>query len=144
MLRVNGFLFFVLSLLAIFAMTCITASILRTTRCQTPPAKGNCRQECIKDCNMMCVNASLPWRSCDQTCADGQCDMECVSKDTCDQTCEMGYCAKLVCTTGNCTQTCPFGECYMKCKASSSCKQSCNYGSCRLRCPVGDHCTQVG
>ena len=107
-------------------------------------ATGICVQQCKQKEGCICASFAqqgFNFRSCNQICIEGECDLDCTS-NACQQTCFRGGCKKMRCTSEDCTQICRGNNCNMECTAKK-CKQICAAGGCNMRCTTAvENCEQ--
>lgn len=88
------------------------------------PGNGDCRIDCLGDCDLQCAGSGL----CDFSCGDG-CLTRCTGSGDCFVS--VGEQSSAACTgSGGCDVTCN-GDCLVACPGS---------GACRLACAPGATC----
>ena len=106
---------------------------------------GVCTQVCASNegCSLTC-NPEKGLQTCNQTCDDGFCLLNCSTKADCNQNCAGSQCHVMTCDANTCTQVCNGGECgVMECKAER-CTQMCLGFGCHMKChPSVQSCSQV-
>ena len=108
-------------------------------------SNGVCGQVCAhaEGCDLRC-NHYNSFHSCNQTCDDGFCRMNCTTKEVCNQNCAGSRCHYMQCKAKSCVQICNGGECgVLECTAEH-CNQACFGHDCHMKCaPSVTTCTQA-